>query len=179
MGKWGHVEHDWDELRQVEAVERHFRATGSNCDEWSWIETRLKRVWINFRHALTSQVWLGQISLRLGWLRDELRWMRSNLSDVGASKWRQRRVIRVTIAKCNDLLWVRNIYYTVEKFQDTWVTSWDSLNWFVDEWRRIGDVWHGLKRSCARSTMSSRQTESLQGKKKHLQKFNTITKSDD
>ena len=137
MGKWGHVEREWDELRQAEAVERHSRTTGDICDEWSWIEARLKRVWINFRHALTSQVWLGQISLRLGWLRDELRWMRSNLSDVGASKWRQRRVIRVTIAKCNDLLWVRNICYKFETFQDIYVTSEDILSWL---WIRDGEL---------------------------------------
>ena len=33
-----------DELRQVGAIERHVKATGDICDEWSWFETGLRQV---------------------------------------------------------------------------------------------------------------------------------------
>ena len=65
MGIWGHVGHDWDDLRHDEIVESLLRWIG-----FTWVE--LRQVWGDMRHFLTSQTRPGQVSKHLGDICDEL-----------------------------------------------------------------------------------------------------------
>ena len=126
-----------DELRRVKAVKRHLR----------WVGVDLRHIEVVERYSLWHLSDTGTKIKTSGLTWDELRWIRIDLSDIGTSTWRRRGTLRVTIAKCNDLLWVRNISYEFEKFLDIWATSGDSLSWLLmsdGELETFDTGWNGV-----------------------------------
>ena len=65
MGIWGHVGHDWYNLRHGKAVETFLRWV-----EGDWVE--LRQIWGDVRHIVTSQRRSSQVSEHLRVICDEL-----------------------------------------------------------------------------------------------------------
>ena len=135
---------DKDRLDTIRGGWRHIYPFGSvemspRCPT-DWRQFTYQRVYSDSSVVQTSGIRLGQLSRHLDWLWDEFCWIRVSLSDVETSRWRQKRVIRVTIARCNDLLWVRNICYEFGTFQDICMTKWGiwvDCWWVTTNWRRL------------------------------------------
>ena len=139
----------WDKWRHVETIERHLRWIGVNWDKLRW-------VWVDMRHSMTSQARLGQVLRRITLTTGHVEWCWDELMTIEEDN-------RHESSKMRRLLWVRHICFKLRDINWWQHDELRHLELICDECRRIRNVRDELKRSCTRFTMNSRHLRRVGG----------------